>query len=185
MIIYVDMDGVVALIEDTWLFRYNSDFDDNLQPSDIIDYGIHKFVKKECGTDVYRYLGEKGFFLEAKPDLDGCSLISQLHDKGHNIYFLTKIPSNAKYAFAEKREWLDLHLPLIGGDHLIGCSKKTPKGLLSGDFLIEDYWENFKEFKGNCILIDRPWNRHIDDNGFIRCYNWKEVEKTINIYSIF
>lgn len=180
--IIVDLDGTIADIITHWLQKYNEDYDDNLQEEDIKDYGTHNFTKFECGTKIYDYIGKEGFFLNARPELDGCELINKLHDKGHLIYFATKTPLNSKTGHWEKCQWVDLHLPRIGKERVISIRNK---GLLAGDVLIEDYYKNFEGFPGLRILIDRPWNRHIDNNGFVRCKTWKDVEKVINIHSVF
>ena len=178
MIIHFDLDGTCVDIIQNWLSIYNKDYDDNLTEEDIKEYGLHPFVKKECGDKIYEYLVNEGFFIKAKPELDAIELIGKLKERGHDIFFATKTPLNSKTAFYEKCQWIDLHIPKIGKEKVISIRQK---GLLKGDILIEDYEENFQNFEGLKILIDRPWNRHAKENGFVRCKNWKEVEEIIEI----
>ena len=178
MIIYVDLDGTIVDIIQNWLSDYNFDYDDNLTEEDIIEYGLDPFVKEECGMKIYDYLANEGFFTKAKPELDAIELIGKLNERGHDIFFATKTPLNSRTAFYEKCQWVDLHVPIIGKEKVISIRQK---GLLKGDCLIEDYEENLRIFEGLRILIDRPWNRHVKGDWFVRCKTWKEVEEIIEI----
>lgn len=171
MIIYVDMDGVVADIMTEWLALYNRDWHDCLGPEDIPRWGIHHLFKRECNVNVYQYLAVPGLFARA-PVIEGAvKALKELHEEQHDIYFATASPINSTTAFGEKCEWVDEHFPFIGGRKVIGIRDKH---LLQGDILIEDYPENLKKFSGLRILFDQPWNRSEED-GFIRCHDWNQV----------
>ena len=53
MIVAVDIDDVIISLVPTWLHLYNKDYKDNLSKNDITDWQIDKFVKPECGINIY------------------------------------------------------------------------------------------------------------------------------------
>ena len=55
MIVAVDIDDVIISLVPTWLHLYNKDYKDNLSKNDITDWQIDKFVKPECGINIYNY----------------------------------------------------------------------------------------------------------------------------------
>jgi 5'-nucleotidase len=156
MIVFVDMDGVAADIIPYWLYRYNTDFQDDLSYEDITCWGLEKLVKPLCGEHIRDYLDDPGFFAKARVIDGSIDALRDISDKGHKVYFATHTPETSRTAYYEKCTWADRHFPFIGGDHVIAVKDKS---VLLGDVLIDDKPENLVAFQGRRVLYDQPWNR--------------------------
>jgi 5'(3')-deoxyribonucleotidase len=170
---------VVNFIE-VWLEAYNEAWQDSLTPEDITDYAVEKFVRKECGNDIYELLGEPDFFLKPNPFFDGLAVVKEFVKMGHDVWFATKCPYFPE-AFSDKAEWIDRWFPEIGKEKIVYTYHK---GVLDGDMLIDDYWENLRGFNGTCYLIDRPYNREVTEdpeNGLVfqRVTSWFELHEAV------
>ena len=71
-----------------------------------------------------------------------------------------------------KYEWLRQNFPIIQPSHIIFCGHK---GILQGDFLIDDNPLELRQFHGKAILYSSPANSLIQE--FRRVNNWREVER--------
>lgn len=101
-------------------------------------------------VDTLETLYEKGYFLNLKPNqgvLDAVhSIIASRPDI--QVYVLSSVLSDSKYALEEKNAWIDRYLPEIDAEHRIfppcGEDKKEfiPQGVRSTDFLLDDYTHN-------------------------------------------
>lgn len=91
--ILLDMDGIVVNLLDDWLYHYNREYDDNVTREDITSWDVHKYVKPECGKNIYRILARPGLF-DHLPAIDGAiDAVTELADMGHDIRFATAPPS--------------------------------------------------------------------------------------------
>jgi len=172
MIVLVDMDGIVAKLEEPWLALYNKDYDDCLVSEDMTDFDWSKIVKPECGTKIFSYLATEGLFLNCEPYENSVDALLQLYLDKHELYFVTKAHNLAKFAVIEKMDWVDKHFPFIGRDKVICTGYKH---LIRGDVLIDDYHKNFRGFQGKKLLFDRPWNRSACEIDLVRVYTWDHV----------
>lgn len=169
MTIFCDMDGVVANIIDEWIECYNKDYNDNLCVDNLNDYNIEECVKPECGKKIFDYIKMGGFFLNAKVYERSIEILSKLSNC-HIIYFATTVPYS-KTALHEKREWVERYFPFIGKNKVISIRDKY---LLRGDVLIEDTPVKLENFRGDRILINRPWNKS-SNGGYFRAEDWNHV----------
>ena len=84
----------------------------------------------------------------------------------------------------EKMEWVDEHYPQIGSKKIIFSQHK---GIINGDVLIDDLFENLNGFSGLRVLFARPWNQHITPpqpanptaRQCIKTGNWDEIIKIV------
>jgi 5'-nucleotidase len=164
----IDLDTTLNNLEEVWLERYNKDYNDNLTPEDMIDWDVTKYVKPECGTKMFQYLWEPGFFrnLSIKPHArEVCEFLNQYYD----LYIVTACHPKA---VLDKWEWVQEHLPFMDYRHFIPL---TDKSLIQMDYLIDDGPHNIEAFKnGVPIVIDMPYNRHLGYR-YIRCRDWVDV----------
>ena len=95
-------------------------------------------------------LYQKGYFQNLKPygnALEGLKLYMKNHPKTE-VYILSSVLSDSKYALQEKQAWLDRYLPQIDRDHRLfpPCGKNkadhVPGGIKKTDILIDDHTEN-------------------------------------------
>jgi 5'-nucleotidase len=171
------MDGVVADLHSPWLALYNAEYGDNLTPEKLSEWGVHPFVKPECGTKVYEYLDHKGLFASA-PVIPGAQDgIRALLEMGCEVFFVTTAPLHSQWAILEKSEWIDKHFPEVGAGNMVFTRHKH---LVRGDMLIDDYHGNLEKFQGHDIIFDQPWNRATRNrstglHGTYRAFGWDDL----------
>ncbi|MBK6605337.1 MAG: hypothetical protein IPG24_07585 [Leptospiraceae bacterium] len=91
---------------------------------------------------------QKGFF-ENLPPIEGAIEAFKKLSKKYETYFLSTAPWTNIHAPSEKRIWVEKHLGRYAFKKLILTHNK---GLLKGDFLIDDRIRNgVKEFEGEHI----------------------------------
>lgn len=181
MIVYVDMDGVVADIIPYWLYRYNTDFLDDLSYEDIRCWNLETLVKPLCGEHIRDYLDEQGFFAKARVIAGAIDALREI-SFSHKVYFATHSPETSRTAYYEKCTWVDRYFPFIGGDRVISVKDK---GLLLGDVLIDDKPENLIMFQGRRVLYDQPWNRSfLEGVSWFEAYEIKRGKDWLEVKSI-
>ncbi len=88
-----------------------------------------------------------GFFSSLQP-MPGAIEAYDLLEKHFEVYILTAPSYKNPLCYTEKRVWVENHLGLERTKNLIICKRK---GLLKGDFLIDDF--GYPEFEGEQIKI--------------------------------
>lgn len=154
MIIFIDVDDVCADLMRAWLEAYNDQYGDCLTPEDITDWDISKFVKPECGKQIYRYLDSGDLYDVVEPIPNALEGVRLLREMGHHVVFASSGIGQA----GRKYDWLVDHGFLVPTwkkkDYVGGYDK----GLLRGDLLIDDGLHNVVSFQGLSILMRRPHN---------------------------
>jgi len=162
-----DIDGVLADTHRPWLSDYNRDYNDTLTSEQITQWDMSRLVKKECGKKIYSYLTPH-LFLRV-PVIAGALKMVQEARKAGNVIFVT---TSTEETFGSKYHWLKR----FGFEPTIKTYVESGnKGLINADFLVDDYDGNFVDFKGICILVDRPWNRGLTIDNLYRAYTPDEV----------
>lgn len=169
--IIVDVDQVVLNILPRWLSMYNRDYDDQLKEEDITSWGIHTFVKPECGTKIYDYLWTRNLYEKVPIVYGAYSGIKVLKDLGYRVLFVT----------ASTNTWQREALKLYGlleknEDHIVSADKN----LIRATAIIDDKASTIETFsQGLGILFDAAHNRKdkIDNKGLFktRARGWVEV----------
>jgi len=149
----VDVDGVVVPLDREWYARYNRDYRDNLTPKRVTEWDVSKFVKPECGKNIYTYLRDQDLYdniiipaktvkaikkIKAFPDLRVVFLTAGIHIGKYNLLL--------KYGLVESEK-----------DIIVS----TDKSLVFGDIFVDDYEENIFAFqrrnpRGFAMLFDAP-----------------------------
>lgn len=102
-------------------------------------------------VDTLETLYEKDYFLDLKPQINVVEAVKDIIKKNENdieVFILSAVLSDSKYALQEKNEWLDRYLPEIDKNHRIfppcGENKRNyiPEGIRNDDFLLDDYTHN-------------------------------------------
>lgn len=159
-IVAMDVDEVCADLLSRWLALYNRDYGDELLPEDISEWDLTKFVKKECGKDIYKYLHRPNLYDHVQPMGGARSAIRNMRDMGARIVFVSscvggtaqaKIDWLARWGFAPKAE-------LESGEAFIATRDKN---LVRADILFDDYFHNVQRFPGVSFMVRRTHNRNI------------------------
>lgn len=160
MIVFVDMDGVVAdFVGGAKLLIENNGYK---QITDCTNYKIESWYGLST-KEFWRIIdGEKDWFWSELNRLDhAIDLINTAKMVG-SVYFLTS-PSRSPYCFSGKKYWVDHHFPNLSGNLIIAKDKY----LLAGKdrLLIDDSEQKTSDFTaqgGNSILFPQPWNKNRD-----------------------
>lgn len=88
-----------------------------------------------------------GFFTSLEPLPDALAAYRKLEEH-FEVYILTAPSHRNPLCYTEKRVWVEQHLGLETTKNLIICKRK---GLLRGDFLIDDH--AYPEFEGEQLLF--------------------------------
>lgn len=101
-------------------------------------------------VDTLETLYEPGYFLSLKPQqnvVDAVKLITEQRPDV-DVYIMSSVLTDSKYALQEKNQWLDRYLPEIPESKRIfppcGDDKKEhiPDGIRTTDMLLDDYTTN-------------------------------------------
>lgn len=107
---------------------------------------------------------------ETPPAPYSVEVVARLHEK-YDVLIVTA--TQAKYLPA-KLLWLDRHFPFISQDQVVFAKRKQYVNL---DVLVDDDERHLAAWlPDNAIILDRPWNRHIDG---LRANDWLDVEQRL------
>jgi 5'(3')-deoxyribonucleotidase len=177
-IILLDIDDTIAAFGPSYWNLHNTVFDDNVDYLDVNDWNLDKFSKR--GSDAYKLFKYPGLFRNLPPMPYAKEFVEKLRKVGE-VVVVSDSPSGTSYKETvnldcigkehkiefphsnpadDKREWLKEHFNFKKED-IIFTSRKE---LVMGHILIDDKpttYEKFKELNRNIILMDAPYNRHI------------------------
>lgn len=189
-IILMDMDEVLFDMIEDWLYLYNLKFNDTLTKEQILHWDTYRFVKEECGLEIYSLLKHEGLFRNLKPAKYAQEVVQRLMDNGFDIRVVSDSPNGYSYCSGyaskgnpadDKRQALKEHFPMINQKNVIFASEKW---YVYGDVMVDDKpstFETFRNLNRNAILVDQPYNQEITTQ--YRAKDMLEVEK--NIYKFF
>ena len=120
-------------------------------------------------------------------------VINKWVDEGHEVFVVTGRPFDS---YEPSRRWLDEHhlnrLPIyfvdkygremFKQDHAYNLTLEELY-CMHFDFAIEDSpaaFEHVQHFKDCKVAVyDRPWNKQVEfpDESFVRCLDWKEIDR--------
>ncbi len=168
MIIFVDMDEVMADAYGAHLELYNAEFNANLTLEDCHGKEVWQCVPEVHQDTVRQHNWRVGYFRNLRVIPDSQEVLFELNKK-HEVYIASaamEFPNSLK----EKSDWLDEFFPFIPWKKRILCGDKF---ILKGDVLIDDRSKNLKHFEGRSIMFSSPHNANTTD--FERAANWKEI----------
>lgn len=173
--ILCDLDSILADILTPWLRSYNRDYSDTLTVDRIPSWDFHNIVKPECGTKIYDYLREPGFFENLKPLPGAIEAVQALRSAGHDFLVLTA-GADVEDAATQKVRWCKRYLDLSPKQVIV-----TPrKELVRGDVLIDDSPEQIKKYRGAwgqaplILTISYPYNECVRGD----CWRFKGWDDT-------
>lgn len=169
-IICVDMDEVIADALAEHLRRYNHDFGETLTVQDLHGRWLWDYVPPERLHHLERYIRSDDFFDNLAIFPDSQRVLERLQER-YEVYIATaamEVPTS----FTAKFHWLKIHFPFIPPSHIVFCGDK---GILRGDFLIDDNPRQLRRFRGEGILYSAPANAFV--TGFRRVGHWLDVER--------
>jgi 5'-nucleotidase len=168
--IAIDMDGVLADVEASFLQLHERDFGVKLTFDDIKGK-----QERENFPNVRAWVYTEGFFRNL-PVMPDSQRVMQALNERYEIFIVsaaTEFPQSMK----EKLEWLDEHFPFIGWQKMVFCGSKT---IIQADIMIDDFFKNLDPFKGELpILFTQAHNYGHDAGRHTRVHTWLEIEKML------
>ena len=168
MIIFVDMDEVIADAYMAHIEIYNQEFNASLQIADCYGKEAWQCVPEEHQLSIKQHTRRDGFFKDLRIIPDSQEVLRELNLK-HDVY-IASAAMEFPQSLREKSDWLDAFFPFIPWQKRILCGDKF---ILKGDVLIDDRSKNLKNFDGRSILFTSPHNTNTTD--FERADTWKEI----------
>ena len=172
MVIFIDMDEVLADTYGAHITQYNLDFKAKLTLQKCQGSEVWQNVPEEARTSVRNHARQPGFFRDLEVIENSQEVVKSLAGQ-HEVY-IASAAMQFPNSLEEKSEWLDEHFPFIPWQNRILCGNKH---ILKGDVLIDDRSYNLLNFDGRGILFSSPHN--INTTGFERADNWLELGKKL------
>lgn len=172
MVLFVDMDEVIADTYGAHIEWYNRDYGQSLKLEDCAGREAWNNVPPEHCESVRKHAHTVGFFTGLEPMKDSQKVMSDLNKK-YELYIASaamEFPNSLK----EKSDWLDEHFPFIHWKNRILLGSKH---ILKGDILIDDRLMNLENFDGRKILFTSPHNVNIKD--YERMDSWHEIGESL------
>jgi 5'(3')-deoxyribonucleotidase len=164
------MDEVIADALGEHLLRYNRDFSERLTRADLQGQWLWDVVPPERQQALSEYMMSEDFFAVLRVMPHAQRVLERLQHH-YEVYIATaamEVPSS----FNAKFHWLKQHFPFIPASHIVFCGNK---GILNGDYLIDDNPRQLRLFRGEGVLFNSPANVNI--TGFRRVHDWLEIEQ--------
>jgi len=168
-IVLVDMDDTINHFSQMFWQVYNMTYDENVDFTMVNSWNLQDFGRAD--VNVYDLLRHPGLFRNLSLKTYAVEFIENLQ-RQFMVYIVTDSPQGTSHQeggnknFAnpadDKRQWMREHFPSFPQDQIIICSHKW---MIEGDVLVDDKPDTFLEYTARgkkCILIDMPYNRHID-----------------------
>jgi 5'(3')-deoxyribonucleotidase len=168
MVIFVDMDEVIADTYGAHIEIYNTEFNGTLTKEKCLGTEVWKMVPEAHQESVRKHATRTGFFKELKVIDHSQEVLLQLSKK-HDVY-IASAAMQFPNSLEEKSDWLDEHFPFIPWQNRILCGHKH---ILKGDILIDDRSYNLTNFDGRGIQFASPHNVHT--KGFERANSWLDL----------
>ncbi|MFX0556347.1 5' nucleotidase, NT5C type [Maribacter sp. CXY002] len=172
MVIYVDMDEVIADTYGAHIEIYNQEFNANLTKQDCLGNEVWKMVPEGHQESVRKHATRRGFFRNLKPIEHSIEVLSKINE-AHELY-IASAAMQFPNSLEEKSDWLDEFFPFISWQNRILCGHKH---ILKGDVLIDDRSYNLEHFNGRSLQFTSPHN--VNTNGFERVDTWLDVAKKL------
>ena len=177
MTLIVDIDCVLNDLIFKMLSLYNHRSGKNIHVEDIVTYEFDQCLPREDATAFNNMFKERVLWDSLEPLPGSQEGLKKLLQRGHDIVIATATdPVN----FAWKVEWMERYFPFIDSGNIIRIKNK---GLLNGDVIIDDCYDQLKSCMCDRIVLDYPWNRneswdYVYDTK--RARNWSEIVSIMN-----
>lgn len=174
MIILVDLDETLVNLVDKWVYYYNNKYGTAYKREELTEYG-------SIGDELWiEFLRIPGFHSDLPwLDPEAPKVLQKLRKEGHRIVIATA--AVAWESAKDKYAWVHTHLRIPGLiDGMKDLVITRDKSLIRADVLVDDNPAYLKDFRGQTIVYDQPWNRTYDGASF-RAFNWKDVLSGIRV----
>lgn len=168
MVIFVDMDEVIADAYQAHIDIYNKEFDAEIRAEECLGKEFWQCVPEAHQQSIRNHTRRDGFFKDLKLIEGSQEVLASLSQK-HDVY-IASAAMEFPQSLREKSDWLDEFFPFITWQNRILCGNKH---VLKGDILIDDRSKNLEPFDGRSIMFTSPHNTNV--NTFERAHTWQDI----------
>jgi len=172
--ILIDMDEVMADVIPKFEKIYEREMGRKISRE---EYWGRKIYESPEAKHLRDFLHEKGFFADLPVMPDCIDVIQELMER-YEIFIVTSA-MEFKYSFEDKYNWLQKNFPFIHWRNFVFCGQK---GMIKGDYMIDDHVRNIESFKGHGLLFTASHNIH--EERFTRVNNWEDVRAFFKIAEV-
>lgn len=189
MKIGIDLDEVVFEFVTPYLAKFNLLYRKDLEFKDIFsfDLWVPLEISKDESLRIVKELYASEEF-ENLPFINGAKEVINRLLENHEVYFITARPNSTREkTFRNLNKGFDINKikVLFSSDFIEGSIKRkheicVEKGI---EILIEDN----KEYALNCaregirvLLLDKPWNQGVEEEGIKRVHSWEQIGGILN-----
>jgi 5'(3')-deoxyribonucleotidase len=169
-VICVDMDEVLADVLHEQILLYNREFSERLTVSELHGRWIWDFVPPDRVRALEKHIQSDEFF-EHLAVIPHSQRVLERLQRRYDVYIATAVMEFPQ-AFVPKYEWLKRNFPFIPPSHIVFCGNK---GIVRGDFLIDDNPRELRLFRGEAIMYSSPANALVQE--FRRVNSWLDIEE--------
>ncbi|AMR33334.1 5'(3')-deoxyribonucleotidase [Mucilaginibacter sp. PAMC 26640] len=169
--IAIDMDGVLADVEQQFLNWYQRDYDVLFNKEYLIGKDEANLFPEPGAARTFAT--SAGFFLDI-PVMDGAIEAVKKLMESYEIYIVSAA-MEFPVSLIEKHEWLKVNFPFIHWRNIIFCGDKS---IINTDYMIDDHLKNLDNFKGKTIMFNAFHN--INYHHHVRANNWDDVLKLLS-----
>ncbi|MBC8985133.1 5'(3')-deoxyribonucleotidase [Pedobacter sp. N36a] len=162
----IDMDGVLADIEEQFMDWYEKEYGVRVPRSERLGV-LEPEGFPEKGA-IRRYVNTPGFF-RTIPLMDGAVAAVKKLMEDYEVYIVSAAMEFPQ-CLSEKQEWLAEHFSFISWRNIIFCGDKS---VVVTDYLIDDHCKNLDFCKGKAIMFDASHN--VNQHHHVRVKSWTEI----------
>ena len=171
--IAIDMDGVLADIEDHILSWYKEETGIVMTREDMKGKPEEELFPDRA---ILRKICNKPGFFRTLPVMEGAIEVVKSLMENYNIYVVSAAMEFPLSLF-EKREWLAEHFPFISWKNIIFCGDKS---IIDTDYMIDDHCKNLDFCKGKALMFTAFHNVNL--NHHKRINHWSEVTGLLDAF---
>lgn len=176
MRILIDMDGVIADFEKSFLNAYKTKYPDNffVPLEERTSFHIKDQYPKNLQLLVEEIYCSKGFYFDLLPIEGSINALNELSSLGNEVYICTSPLLKNRFCISEKYNWVLKYLGNEWAEKMIVTKDKT---IIQADYLIDDNpnvtgvekptWEH--------ILYSQPYNLENISKRRITWKNWEKI----------
>ncbi len=168
--IAIDMDGVLADIEDQILSWYKEETGIVMTREDMKGKPEEELFPDKA---VLRKICNKPGFFWTLPVMEGAVETVKGLMEDYNVYVVSAAMEFPLSLF-EKHQWLAEHFPFISWKNIIFCGDKS---IIDTDYMIDDHCKNLDFCKGKALMFTAFHNVNL--NHHQRINHWNEVSEIL------
>lgn len=159
--ILVDMDDTIVNTVRTWIEFLNDKYGLSVKYEDLVVWEMQAAYPSLTVKQLDSVLYTPEFWSHVEPKLDAVEYLEKLINDGHDVYICSA--SHPATIYYKVYNCLLMHFPFLDTKQMIFT---TNKKLLNADFLIDDGIHNIIGANYTGLLIDAPYNKHINTDKF-------------------